>query len=259
MLERITAQPGTAQKSLISEQLLAHMKKVVLYEPWLQLPLLNASAVPTNLDPTLAEMALRFRANRDWEIAGTNAADANISFADGGGITGATAGADNDQVILQPHTDTKQSAWAAIKWNTNDRPGYAHRIKTAASVADLLIHAGLTLTAALDETTDADQIKFTVDGDVPDANIQCNYSIDGTDYQIDSGVAIAASTEYGLEIKIDGDRYGHFFINGEPVAHTHAVLTANIDLIPRVGWQALAAAAKSLTVRPIGMAKDPND
>jgi len=57
--------------------------------------------------------------NLDFEILGTSAAEADVTWgATVGGIEMKTNGADNDQVIILPHLDTLQTAWANVKWGT---------------------------------------------------------------------------------------------------------------------------------------------
>lgn len=250
-MSRSTAQPKTAVQSGIHRLLADHLGYLVPpIETFKRAPLLNAS--------------VGVAANLDWELQGTNAANSNVNFADGGGIVLTTAGADNDQMILAPHADTKQTGLANWKWNTNDRVGFACRIKTDAVITGALIVAGLGLTAAMDEGTDDDQILFTYDTDNSDTTFKVNVSIDGSDEEYDTGVTVAADTDYILEMKIDGQRIPRFWIDGVPVGPIEGNLSdplaADHDLKPYVGVQALTGAARALGVRAIaGPTKDFND
>lgn len=194
-------------------------------------------------------------ADLEFELFGTNAASLTSCVHDaGGGVKLLTAGADNDQAGLFPHADTQQSAWN-LGFDSGESPAFAALIKTGSAITLQKIHAGFALTAALDETTDADQVKFTYDTDSSDANWQCNVSIDGTDTEVDSGVAVAADTAYLFEVVVGSDRKARFWIDGTLV-HTTAALTDAKALKPIVGVQALAAAAKHMYVRRIACARN---
>jgi hypothetical protein len=227
-------------------------RRITFVEDWMQLPLLNGSVVAgTPGAPSAAELALRWRGNRDFEMLGTNAVDTVAAFADGGGATFTTTTADADQIIVLPHLDTKQSAWAAAKWNTNDEPAFGVRIKTGASIANAIIWTGLKLTNTATTATDANQVFIRYEDDVNGGNWQLVSSNDGTDKATDSGVTVAASTEYLLQFKVDADRIVTFFINGVAVGTHTTGLKADIDLIPYIGVEVDGGTgAKAITVRP---------
>jgi len=153
-------------------------------------------------------------ANKDFEILGTNADIADFSWDTvAGGVKMETGSTDNDQLIILPHLDTKQTAWSGVLWGTENQVIWEATIRTGASVATRLIWAGLKLTNTPTIATDDDQVFFRYDTDVPDTNWQIISSIAGTDTTTDSGVALAALTEYQLRIEIDSDRKAHFYIN----------------------------------------------
>lgn len=215
-----------------------------LIERFKQPPALNAAiAVSTNLD---------------WEVLGTNMTTALATQADGGGVTLTTAGASADQAILLPHLDTKQSSWTSTKWNTLDRVVFETTIKTGASIAAAIIWAGLKLTNTPVVATDDNQVMFRYEAGVASGVFQFITSRAGTDTTANSDVTVAAATKYHLKITIDGNRVPRFFINGV-LKYTGAALTTNIDLIPYIGVQASAVAAKAITVRGVRMSKDQND
>jgi hypothetical protein len=64
----------------------------------------------------------------------------------------------------------------------------------------------------------------------------------------DSGVAVAVSTPYLLQIKVGTDRKPRYYINGLPVG-VGAALRTGQTLLPFFGVKAGAAAAKAVTVR----------
>jgi hypothetical protein len=201
-------------------------------------------------------------ANENFMVAGTNATSASVTKAAGGGIVLTTAGADNDQVILQ--ANTLAGMLRDINLNTADEVGVGVCIETDASIANVLIYFGLKLTSALDETTDANQVFIGFDTDDSDTYWQGNYSIAGTDTEVDGASvtdldAMAVSTRYFLEIKIGSDRKARLYVNGVLLTETSA-LTDDIDLNLYIGLQALEAAAKSITVRPgLAVTKSHND
>jgi hypothetical protein len=216
-----------------------------LVETFQHLPQLNASiAVATNLD---------------FEVLGTNAANAGITFADGGGIVSTTGTSSNDQVIVTPHLDTTQTAWAAAKWNTNDRVVFETTITTPATVTSYAFWAGLKLTNTSVVATDDDQCFVKCSTAVSSGAIQFVTSNAGTDTTTVTGLTLAASTKYHIKIKIDASRIARLYVNGDLVATSTAALKADIDLIPYIGVQTLTAAARALTVRGLKLSKDLND
>lgn len=196
-----------------------------------QVPQLNANiGVATNLN---------------FEILGTNAANSDVTFdTTTGGIKIATAGADDDQLIVLPHLDTKQTAWTGVKWGTENQVIWEAMISTGDDISTgVLYWAGLKLTNTPTVATDADQAFFRFSTDDSDDNWEIVYSIDGTDTTVDSGVEVEADTQYRFRIEIDKDRKAHFFINDKLIENTTA-LKNDVDLIPYVGIQALSATAE---------------
>jgi len=217
-------------KAQVKGHFIREPSRYVLEEYFNQLPLLNASvAVNSNLN---------------FESLGTNAADADITFA---ALVGAveleTAGAHNDQVIVTPHLDAKQTAWAGVKWGTENQVIWETAIKTDSAVLTTLLWAGLKLTNTPTIATDNDQLFFRYSTDDSNTNWQCVSSIGGTDTTFDSGVSVTGATVYMFRIEIDSDRKASFFINNKFITATTA-LTNDVDFIPYVGIQALAGAAR---------------
>jgi len=210
-------------------------KRYFLEENFAQAPLLNA--------------AIGVEANLNFEVLGENMTSALSTFCTTrGGIRMTTAGADDDQSILLPHLDTKQTAWTNVKWGTENQTVWESTITTGDDVATgLLIWAGLKLTNTPVIATDANQVFFRFSTDDSDTEFVCESSIAGVDTATDSGVTVEASTEYKLKIKIDEDRKAQFYINDELITTT-AALTNDIDLIPYIGIQALSATAEFIEV-----------
>lgn len=189
-------------------------------------------------------------ANTNYIVSGTNAtaATAAVHHVDGG-LTLVTAGADNDQVIISPRTTAQRGLVNAINLNTRNQPYVGAKIVTTASVADLRIHVGFSLTAAVDETTDADFAKFTYTGD--DGHLHAATRADGgTAGRRNLFVPVEASSAYELAVRVDAERRPRFYVNGRE-EYMGAPLKDNVNLIPVVAIQALAAAAKTIRLRKI--------
>lgn len=187
-------------------------------------------------------------ANLDFEILGTNADIADFTWdTTVGGVKLETGSADNDQLIFLPHLNTKQTAWSGVLWGTENQVIWEATIRTTASIATILIWAGLKLTNDPTIATDDDQVYFRFDTDDSNTTLRCISSVGGTDTNTDSGVTLAASTVYHLKIAIDSDRKAVFYINDARVHQTGA-LTDDIDLIPYVGIQQLSSGDSSLTL-----------
>jgi len=210
-------------------------------------------------------------ANKDFEILGTNASKDDVTFSsEEAGIKLQTDGADNDQVIVLPHLDTGQTAWTGIKWGTENQIEWQCAIRTGANILDTSFWAGLKLTNVPNYATDNDQAYFlySTDNDqgslTTNANLHFVYSVGGTDYITDLGIAVATNTIYKLRIVIDNHRQVAIYVNGvqyglvttstaggttqSTTTTLSNALTNDIDLIPYVGVQSLAASAKQITL-----------
>lgn len=174
-------------------------------------------------------------ANRDFEILGTGATTDDVTFGtDHAGLLFTTDSSASQEVIIAPHLNTGQTAWTNIKWGTENEVIWEAVIRTGASVASIVIWAGLKLTNTATVATDADQAFFRFDAGV--ASWECTYSIADTDTETASGVTVAVNTTYYLRIEIDSDRIPHFFIDDKEVAKGTA-MTNDVDLIPYIGVQ----------------------
>lgn len=205
----------------------------------------NPISINKSLNPNRYELVDKFKRlpqanasisvvyNLDFEILGTGASDDDVTFnTTTAGILLTTDSSASQQVIVLPHLDTSQTAWTQTKWGTENQVIWECLLRTGASVASIVIWAGLKLTNTSAVATDNDQAFFRFDGNV--ANWEPTYSIGGTDTELNSGVAVSANTTYHLRIEIDADRKAHFFINDDEVGVSTA-LTNDVDLIPYVG------------------------
>lgn len=219
------------QMTLFQKPAVDSYKRFVLVENFNQRPALN-----TNIGVAF---------NLDFEILGTNAANADVTWGTTvGAVELKTHGADNDQVIVLPHLNTNQTAWTDVLWGTENQTIWECVIKTSDVTTGILIWAGLKLTNTPTVATDADQAYFRFSTDDTDTNWEIVNSISGTDTTADSGIVVSASTVYYLRIEIDSSRIAHYFINNVEV-YASTAMTNDIDLIPYVGVQCLDASPSS--------------
>jgi len=264
-------------------------RRYYLYEPFYQRPGLNAINI---IDPDANDasaLAVTQAANKNFETLGTNYTTALTTFpGTQAGILMTTATADQDQAILLPHLDTNQSAWSKVLWGTENQVEWECSINLAAT-DNQKVWAGLKLTNDQLPQTDADQAYFYYASDATNGQAISDFtpwyfiqSVNGTDYLTNTGVTVAASTNYHLKISIDSDRKPSIFINGvqysatttaattfdgstevtgttqATIATSYSATNANtqkgpalkndVDLIPYIGIENGAAAAEALNV-----------
>lgn len=216
---------------------------IELTEDWLQKPLINAEIAITG--------------NINFEVLGTNAVTADVTFRTGGGITLTTHGSANDSTIIAPHLDTTQTAWAVASWLTQKQPRYEATIQFSSSVAAQTVWYGGKLTNTPVIATDNDQAFFRFD---TTSTLGASYlhfitSRGGTDTDDILSLAPAASGVYTLVIEIDDLMKPHIYINGQDFtgelsAAGAAPLVTAKNLIPYVGVLQTGATAKSIGVLP---------
>ena len=222
--------------------------RLVLTERFEKRPLLNASILITATDPTLAQMATRWEANENFEIAGTNAQDSDVTFDAEGGIVLTTQNSDGDQMILQPHSDTTASQWnVAGLFGSENRPTYELLIRTGASIADTIIWGGLKLTSTPTVATDNDQVFFRYEDSANSGKWQLILSRGGTDETFNTDIAVAASTFYRLQIAVDADRKVNAYVNEQPINldKKFDAITTAINLKPFQGVETDTTADKA--------------
>lgn len=210
--------------------------RYTLVERFNQVPGLNAS------------VGIAF--NVDFEILGTNAANADVTYYAEGGINIATHGGASDSTIILPHLDAAQSAWTGVTWGSDQQTMWGCHIRIPTALTEKTIWCGLKLTNTPVIATDNDQAFFRFQQGT-DTNWQVITSNNGTDTQYDTGVAVAISTEYRFWIVIDASRVPHYFINGVEVSGTAATaLKDTTDYIPYVGLlSSTNATVKALILR----------
>ena len=228
--------------------------------------------------------------NVNFEVLGTNMTTALATrSATIAAINLNTAGADQDQAILAPHLDSGQTAWTGVKWGTENQVEWEALVRTSSAIDNQKIWAGLKLTNDQLPQTDADQAYFYFATDGTNGQAISDFtpwyfinSVNGTDYLTNTGVTVAASTNYHFRIAMDSDRKISIFINGvqysvsttaqtafdgstevtgttqATIAESYSATNANtqkgpamkndIDLIPYVGIEAGDGNAASIDV-----------
>jgi len=198
----------------------------------------DSTAAYSDADATAAANGVitlaRVIANKNFEVVGTGATTDDVTHsATTGGVLLTTDSSASQQVIIAPHLATGQTGWSSTEWGTENQVIFEAVVRTGASVADVILWAGLKLTNDQDITTDDDQAFFRFDAGV--ANWETVTSVGGVaDTEVNTGVAVAVNTNYYLRIEIDSTRKPHYFINDKEV-NVGAALTNDVDLIPYVG------------------------
>ena len=245
-------------------------QRVELEEYFKKLPAVNATLVIDADADDAAALASYVRANKDFEVLGTDVASATIRFNTGGygGVDLVTHSSANDQVIVCPHTDANQTMWNASHFLTQKQVVWEGAIQSGSSRADTSFWAGIKKTNDAAYATDSDQAYFLYSSDdtqgalTTNANLHFIYSVDGTDYITNLGVAVEADTVYRLRIEIDINRQVSVFVNDvqyglvtsatvggatQSVATTKSLaMTNGIPLFPFVGVETLTTAAKTI-------------
>lgn len=187
-----------------------------------------------NADIQNASETHRMIVSKNFEIQGTNSTSALCTFDTArSGILLTTDTADNDEMVILPHQDTNQTAWANITWGTDNQVQWECAVTphaTASNAKNTVRYvAGLggsatLLDAAQGHSQYTDQVLFYYDSDNSAATDMlryqeqtttwhCVYSNNGTDYVTNLGVVLTEGTTYKLKIVIDSNRKPAVYIN----------------------------------------------
>lgn len=236
----------------------AHVDRLYLLEEFKKKPMVNVDIV---IDPDADDATVLARfvtANRDFEVLGSGASRDDVTFHAGGGIQLQTDGGGTNSVIILPHLDPDQTQWTKAEWNTSQSPSIGCTMRTSSAITAMKIWFGLKLTNTDVVATDNDSVFFRYDSDTTinggrwqyitvDASRAATGELKGQDDEtLDTGLALAASTTYKLEIKVDSGRVPTFYINDRAYGQGTA-LAADKDLIPYFG--VLEAEGSAKTVR----------
>lgn len=196
--------------------------------------------------------------DKDFELSGGSAVDADVTYDADQGLALETAGGAVDQCILLPiAAGDNVSLWRELAWTTDNLVKFESVLRTDALKALMEIETGLvkSMPDPFDSGTDTDQVKFSyLQG--TDTNWQINVSVSNSDTSHDTGVPVVAGTAYHFAIHTGRDRVCRCYINGRWVATT-AALTTSVDLLPTIGVQAgSAATAVKIYVREMAISRE---
>lgn len=242
-------------------------------ENFYALPRLAGSTVLYNISGTFAdaEVEKALLANRDYEVTGTNMTNALVTYSTSGGCLLTTAGGTADSATIEPLSEasvkadggsgaTYGSFVGSVAWDSTKRPWFRTIIKTGAAAAfdASVVWAGFKLTSTSVVATDDDQFFFRVAKVAETVNYwTVTSSNTGTDETTTTTVSATAATQYLLEVKVDGNRYPYFFINGQLVKKGAQLKNSVTTFKPYVGTLAVSdAVAKTLEVRMIDLSQD---
>jgi hypothetical protein len=218
-----------ATGSISSDVIIEPSERYKLEEYFSRKPQSNATMVIDADANDAVALAKYVKANRHFELLGTNADDAKVTYnATKAGINLETNGGNAaDSMIILPHLDYltaqnagAQTAWTGVLWGTENSVEWSCAITTDSNIADHRIYAGLKLTNDSRTAIDNDQAYFYYDNSktlltyqtVTDTWHFC-HSIGGTDYIVNTGLSVATDTSYRFRISIDASRQVTIFIN----------------------------------------------
>jgi hypothetical protein len=270
-----------ANNLIINNGFVKNPDRYYLEEWFKQRPALNSilNTAFTNTDATnTANTEIRLAekvANRDFKVFGTNMTTTLCEFnTNNPGILIKTAGADQDQAIIAPHTSSHsiETSWTNTKWGTENQLEWECAINIPV-VTDVKVWAGINLSSEqlLESNNDKLFFKFQTDSTNSETftdftKLHFIHSIAGTHYVSELPITVEADTVYKLRITIDSSRLARIFVNGVQYNVTHtegsspygttvtsgkipsSQLTNTIDLIPYIGVQTGTTVFKSLIV-----------
>lgn len=206
-------------------------------------------------DENSATPATLIVTNQNFILAGNNMTSALCTLENDGGILMTPDGGNTDGYLIKPHTRAGLSGFANVNWNTGKRIRFATTVKTGAKTDKLKLAIGMKLTDTTTKATDDDQAFFyhEDDGD----NWIAITSNDGTDQELDTGVAVSTAKEYEMVIEVDANRVPRYYIDDKLVA-TGTALKANTNLIPVIAGLSNTdtSTTKTLAVKFISCSRD---
>ena len=145
-------------------------------------------------------------ANRDFKVFGTNMTTTLCEFnTNNPGILIKTAGADQDQAIIAPHTSSHsiETSWTNTKWGTENQLEWECAINIPV-VTDVKVWAGINLSSEqlLESNNDKLFFKFQTDSTNSETftdftKLHFIHSIAGTHYVSELPITVEADTVIG--------------------------------------------------------------
>jgi hypothetical protein len=208
----------------------------VFYESVFGVKVLTSASYLTNISNAATTEAAH-DLNTDFVLSGTGTEISGATMgSDGGTRILASSGASAIGAFVKPRANGR---FGKVDWSTSKAPVFECLIQTSSAAVTLnAIQAGLMLTGAMDRTTDADQVKFFYNDSY--TTWQLALSNGTSDYVVDTGVTVAASTLYHMVLEVQDDRSVKAYINGDYVGVSNsssaaAILDATTELRPIVG------------------------
>lgn len=239
------ARTRTIAKNTADEKLGFENNRYVLTEYFEQAPGSAADAVPTNLNPTTAQMATRFALNRNFMLTGDTVSHAVQTFSTRGGWSMRSNNSTGDEVICHPHTATIQSAWGDVTWDTDFSLEFETHFDLP-SLTNRHFYIGWRETATTTEATDDDKILVRLNA-ATDTNWMVLQSVAGTDTTTDTGRVATAVSSYNLKISMGANRIPKIYMNSELI-YTGSAMTASVALIPTFGAVSVSNGSTSINI-----------
>ncbi len=183
--------------------------------------------------------------NTNFKLSGASASCARDAA---GGVKITTNAGSNAIGELLPYTG---SAWDGTTWTSANSLRFKTTVRTAASIADILISVGLSdfptdITAVTDDDLTQFDINFVFQSALsPNWLLVATTGSDNVPTIIDTGIVVEASTAYELGITIDSSFNVFMFINGLQAHYSQVAVFPSHTLQPYIG---LRGNAKSLSV-----------
>ena len=227
--------------------------------------------------------------NQGFVLAGSSSvSDSSVEWSPTfAGVRIRAGASDDDNCILRPRTSAdvefggggeEPTAWTGVKFGTENKIEYKAAISTDSSITDVGFWSGLKLTNAGDITVDSNKAYFLYASDdslgalTTNGNLHFVYSIAGTNYITDLGIAVAANTTYRLRILFDENRKISVYVNNvryglattavaggsiqTVTTQKSLAMTDDIDLLPMTGVQALTASNKYIECHYMKLSRD---
>lgn len=213
-----------------------------------------------HVDPALVDYQARHRGLKQWIVTpGTNGWE-RYGFSAAPTTTGTLTSADTTTAALVRvttaggGTDKGEVKGNFTQTKLNRLPHLSTIIKTPASLANIRLWCGLASnTLWADNDNDAAEHAAFRFSSATDSNWRAHTSDGGASHNGDSGIVVAVSTEYLLEVVIVGGVI-RFLINGVDVHSTSANMPiSSTALGPYTSITELAAGAKTLDVGLISL------
>jgi len=222
--------------------------RIVLHETFKRTPELNGCLAKSQAAAV----------NLDFEVSAVGVVTTALNS--NGGFLMTASSADGNRGVVAPHLDTGQSLWATIQWLAEKEIAINAHFITGATIDDCILGMGFKKTSTFVTATDEEQAWFRYEDGVNGGRWQAitssttmatNCTATG-DNAGDTGITVAASTEYVLTIVLDADKIARFFINHEFVYESPCPLRSTIKLIPYLGVENDAATAVKI-IQPISL------